>query len=645
MADGGAEGTDATVDGLALDALIETHLATAHAQLATIGANPQATLRPLAEASTQYERTMSRLAELAGDAAAVTGGVPVARLELHEQLGQGGMGVVHLATQKSLGRRVAVKSTRVDRRDPASVAQVLREAWITGSLEHPNVVPIYDVQIDAGGRPLIVMRRVDGRHWGALMHDADAIRAEEAAPDPLEWNLRILRSVCNALELAHNRGVVHRDVKPENVMLGRFGEVYLLDWGLAVSRELDPETGPRVDGLVGTPAYMAPEMLGGGPEIDARTDVYLLGATLYELISGQPPHRASSVRDLFRSVLESAPTFSDEAPPVLVRICRRAMARDPAQRYADVASFRAALDEFLRFRVSDQIAARATGRLLELEAELEAGGTRGALYELFGECRFGFREALTQWPDNTPAREALARATRLMIARELEDGDARAASLLLAELEDPPTSLVAAVAQACRAADVERKRHAALERLGRDLDPTVGQRTRWKFAFTLGAIWTLMPIGIGWRVHIKGEVMAPWEIVVGPFAMAAGVLLVAALGRRSLRLSAINRRMVGLLVATMAAMELSHVGLLGFGLPVPTIQVADVVLWVGMGAALTAFVDTRLWPTAVFFAITFLLCTRWPDWHFFILAAGNFACSLTFFWVWRPGAAREPDPG
>jgi hypothetical protein len=606
-----------------IDALLETHLATAEAHLETIRADPTATLRPVGATMRHDADVVARLAKASEP-----------RLKLHERLGQGGMGVVHLATQTSLGRQVAVKATRPDRSDEVSVAQVMREAWITGSLEHPNVVPIYDVELDDDGRPLIVMRRIEGQHWGELMHDAAAIRARDGAVEPLEWNLRVLRSVCNALELAHSRGVLHRDLKPENVMLGKFGEVYLLDWGLALSG--DHSLRQAQPGMVGTPAYMAPEMLGGGPDVSVRTDVYLLGATLYELVTGKPPHGASTVRELFRSVLESNPVLPPETPPLLGSICRRAMARDPEDRHRDVAAFRAAIDEFLRFRVADQIVERAGARLAQLEARLASSATRGELYELFGECRFGFREALAQRPDHDAARDGLVRVTRIMIERELGDGDARAASLLLAQLDGPPPDLVAAVADASRSAEIERERREALERLGRDLDPSVGKRTRSRFAFTLAGILTLLPLMSGVRVHVRQQPMAAWEILVWPLVMTAGVLFVAALGRKSLMLSAINRRMVGVLATMTLAMEVGHVGLLTLGLPVADIQVIDICFMVGMGAAWTAFVDTKLWPTVVFFTLAFLGASLWPDRRFFVLAAGNFCCLLTFIWAWSP---------
>jgi serine/threonine-protein kinase len=168
------------------------------------------------------------------------------RLSLHHTLGEGGMGIVHLATQTTIGRHVAVKTRRVaaarpddaggqsEASDPSAgdglddidaTLRILREAWVMGALEHPNVVPVYDVGLDEAGAPVIVMKRIEGLAWADLMRAPDEIERRFGATDPLEWNLRILATACNAVHFAHSRGILHRDLKPENVMIGAFGEV------------------------------------------------------------------------------------------------------------------------------------------------------------------------------------------------------------------------------------------------------------------------------------------------------------------------------------------------------------------------------------------------------------------------------------
>jgi hypothetical protein len=142
-------------------------------------------------------------------------------------LGEGGMGIVRLAEQRALGREVAVKSLRADRATPEAALRLVREAWITGRLEHPNIVPVYTLGVGADGLPMIVMKRIEGTLW------SDHLRGRAVPPcapeRTLEWNLRVLMQVANAVELAASKGIVHRDLKPDNVMIGRFGEVNVLD--------------------------------------------------------------------------------------------------------------------------------------------------------------------------------------------------------------------------------------------------------------------------------------------------------------------------------------------------------------------------------------------------------------------------------
>ncbi|MFN7700504.1 MAG: serine/threonine-protein kinase, partial [Deltaproteobacteria bacterium] len=182
-------------------------------------------------------------------------------------LGVGGMGVVKLGQQRSLERAVALKSLKDGLESPSARLKLLREAWITGKLEHPNIVPVHDLGVDERGEPRIVLKRIEGASWSSLLTDRDEVRRRFDSEDLLEWNLRVLLEVARALHFAHARGIVHRDLKPENVMIGSFGEVYLVDWGLAVALEDDGTSrlplARDATELAGTPSYMAPEQWGG----------------------------------------------------------------------------------------------------------------------------------------------------------------------------------------------------------------------------------------------------------------------------------------------------------------------------------------------------------------------------------------------
>ena len=204
-----------------------------------------------------------------------------ADLEVRGVIGEGGMGRVLVARQHSIDRDVAIKTIR-DGAPETVHAALLAEGRITGRLEHPSIVPVHALGLDEAGRPALVMKRVEGTSWLALLRDPAHPGWEGWKGDPrdrLLGHLELLAAICNALHFAHSRGFVHRDVKPENVLVGGFGDVYLADWGVAT------RIGTRDENLCGTPACMAPEMVTGGV-VDERTDVYLLGAALHEVLTG-----------------------------------------------------------------------------------------------------------------------------------------------------------------------------------------------------------------------------------------------------------------------------------------------------------------------------------------------------------------------
>ncbi len=268
----------------------------------------------------------------------------------------GGIGRVWLAHDTALGRNVALKDLRPERiSQPAILARFLHEAQITGQLEHPGIVPIYEVSRGPDEQaPFYTMRFVHGL---TLSEAVAAFRAKrsrgEAGPLALRELLGAFVGVCNAVAYAHARGVIHRDLKPRNVMLGDFGEVIVLDWGLAkvvggtdpdgltaasADSENDAEATKQGD-VLGTPAYMAPEQAAGRlDQIGAATDVFGLGAILYEILTGRPPRSGSAKAATPQAVVDSTParprSLDAAAPPALEAICLKALAKNPEERYA-----------------------------------------------------------------------------------------------------------------------------------------------------------------------------------------------------------------------------------------------------------------------------------------------------------------------
>jgi len=358
-----------------------------------------------------------------------------AQLVVKAMLGRGGMGVVHLAQQPLLDRNVAIKRVRDDA--PAAASSILfREARVMGSLEHPNIIPVHALGADASGKPILVMKCIDGIPWGTLIAEPDHpawARWTGWSSDPIERNLEILIDVCRALSFAHSRHILHRDVKPENVMLGEHGEVYLLDWGVAM--RLDK---PRRPGVVGTPSYMAPEMVDPRGLLDPRTDVYLLGACLHEILTGRPPHRGSTLKEALAAAHASVPPELPGISLALAQLTRRALASDPADRHPHPEALREDLSAWLRTRGSAQLA-RAAGEKLDHLVDLLSANepNPSAVSAAFTASLFGFEQALQSWPENQEARAGLQAANRNMARYQIGRGNLDHAGALIAKLDDP----------------------------------------------------------------------------------------------------------------------------------------------------------------------------------------------------------------
>ena len=262
----------------------------------------------------------------------------LAGYELGELIGRGGMGEVVAAHDRWIEREVAVKRMREGTPTPEAIARFLREARIQARLDHPAIVPVHELGTDDHGLPYFTMKRLAGTTLAARLAQ------QPAAIQPL---LRAFVDVCFAIELAHTRGVVHRDLKPSNIMLGDYGEVYVLDWGVArvlssartssvhmPIESLQPsETATGT--LLGTPGYMAPEQM-RGEDVGTAADVYALGSILFEILTGAPLHPLG--KDAFASTLATgsrspAERYPDKPiAPELATACSDALADDPAQR-------------------------------------------------------------------------------------------------------------------------------------------------------------------------------------------------------------------------------------------------------------------------------------------------------------------------
>ena len=270
---------------------------------------------------------------------------------------EGGLGKVWLAHDSDLNRDVALKEIQPSQSThPEAWRRFLKEAQVTGQLEHPNIVPVYELsRRPEDDQPFYTMRFVRGRTLRQAIAEAQKAR-DEGKADPLDRPrlLQAFVAICQAIGYAHSRGVIHRDLKPENVVLGGFGEVIVLDWGLAkvVDRPDEEDAFPEVSitdeanvdetqagRQLGTPAYMAPEQAEGRLDlVDARSDIYGLGAILFEVLTGQPPHTGKSTSEVLLQIVAGetprARVIDPKTPAALDAVCARAMAKSPSGRYA-----------------------------------------------------------------------------------------------------------------------------------------------------------------------------------------------------------------------------------------------------------------------------------------------------------------------
>jgi class 3 adenylate cyclase len=283
---------------------------------------------------------------------------------IEERIGQGGMGVVYRAYDLRLKRTVALKLVTPELAlDEGFRERFVRETELTMSLEHPNVVPIHDAG-EVAGRLYLAMRLVAGTDLRELLHAEGALEPSRV--------LAICRQVANALDSAHARALVHRDVKPSNVLLDESEHVYLADFGL--TRRLEEQASPAGEGRsIGTPAYLAPEQIEGRP-IDGRADVYSLGCVVFECLTGSVPyHRDSRLAVAWAHLEEEPPSVSDvnsAVPRGIDDVIRRAMAKEPGDRFRTCAALIDAAEEALGVR---------TPRATRLRMRLLAGVLTAAL--------------------------------------------------------------------------------------------------------------------------------------------------------------------------------------------------------------------------------------------------------------------------
>ena len=375
-------------------------------------------------------------------------------------IGHGAMGEVKRVKDRFLGRVVAMKVLRPEAAlIPGIRDRFLMEAATTAQLEHPGIIPVYDIG-EIEGRPYFTMREIRGRTFSEVIREVHDASGSGRWTNAGGWSFTRLidafRQVCEAVAFAHDRGVIHRDLKPENVMIGDFGEVTVMDWGLATT------TADNV--LVGTPAYMPPEQA-WGRAASVRSDVYGLGAVLYEVLSGWPPFNGATAEAILDQVRDTRPSAVDlgelPIPAELAELCERAMAAEPESRFRDAGALTAAMTAFAQGEARREKAMEHVEQAEDMLPRI--GDTRGEAQALRNRASQEL-DTLPSWAPASQKRKAWA---LMDTARELDQRATlmeldRVQKLRLALQEHPELK------EANRAlADHYRDLHAKAER-GRD---------------------------------------------------------------------------------------------------------------------------------------------------------------------------------
>ena len=376
------------------------------------------------------------------------------RFEYVEKVGAGGMGAVHCVRDKNLLREVAIKVLAPSLADdPKYVRRFLAEAQIQAQLDHPNIAPVHDLTIEHEGTNYFTMRLVHGRSM------ADWIASARLSPTPSETMHEMLGAflkVCDAVAFAHSRGVLHLDIKPENIIMEDFGTVYLMDWGLsrlsARDRDsgngvvLSPEAaGGVVTGVVGSPAYMSPEQAKGAESlVSERTDVFGLGAVLYAILAGRPPYLGDSMDDVVEKAREGQMPSLPDAPrgvPLPARICqitRKALAIDPGDRYQSVLDLKREVEGFLQGGIAFPIRTFSAGERIVSQSEFgdtayvivkgacvaytTKDGMRGTVCRLGTGSVFGEEKVFRPGPRGATVEAVTEVSVRLVTRKMLDEG-------------------------------------------------------------------------------------------------------------------------------------------------------------------------------------------------------------------------------
>jgi len=573
-------------------------------------------------------------------------------------LGEGGSGQVLLAYQRSMGREVAVKVPRDS--EPWFAPTLLAEGRLAGRIEHPNVIPIYALGRSAQGAPILVMKRMRGATWEALMRQPQHAvwerftrvdeKAAATANDYLEHNLTILLAVVQGISAAHRGGVVHRDVKPANVLVAGPDDVCVIDWGLALDLR-DPRGAAN---LVGTPAFMAPEMLGARHAdgvVGERTDVYELGATLYFILTGRHRNQGATTDAILEGLRSPSTIELADAPHALAQIVKRATHFDPRERYPTAVAFGDAIRAWLEQRSAERIARSADERLdqlatglsdYRLATEAVQKPARAQLDRLASACRASIEDALALVPDLAQAKSARLRYLELWVCHLLDRNDVESAR---AELETAPGFAPELEARLERIENDAAARLSRLHSLEQDLDLRPAARARKRF-FALAIAYALVNFGLAFGLMPQ---VLPVETLETYMPLAFTVVTNALFwtlvytGRKRLMLNAASRHIMSWVGVLLGFFLLHRASLLIFGgVPVQRAFANEILMTAAMTTYATFAMSRRFWPAPVLNLVAYWCALAWPMYAPQLFGLSSIAMLTVAARVWGQVSPDEP---
>ena len=314
------------------------------------------------------------------------------KIDLHV-LGKGGMGLVYLATQNSVKRSVALKVIRQDKQSDSFIKQFFYEAEITAGLEHPNITPVYELGRTKEGVCFYSMKYIQGNPWEKKIRD-----------NSIDENLEIFDKLCDAIAFAHSKGILHMDIKPDNVQLGEFGEVYAVDWGVASDLK-------RPDSIrcAGTWQWISPEVARGDKsKIGKGSDIYLLGGILFQIVTGHHPRLPKDASEKMGHAALAKAAQNNLIQPTdckdpMVAVALRALESDPKDRYAKVDDLQTAIHAIQKERANIKSSQELTQKSIVLGSEAIEQGD----YDRFNRSLFGLKDAIELWDENPDATTEL----------------------------------------------------------------------------------------------------------------------------------------------------------------------------------------------------------------------------------------------